>query len=207
MKDDIRDAIATIKLKRRHTLRSKSLRADASRRKFWRFLKSQIKSAGAITATYDSSGQMVFEQSEIEEAILSHFSKIFEAQRCPIYPTSSNHPSQVELAVSEMENMISNDSPSFLSNLFEEDICSPFTFIDLEKELLSLKDGKASGYDQIPNELLKNTGFKFRMYLQTFLNKVIEDGNVPADLNVGKCMLVHKVSMYCHNPTLSPYSI
>ena len=169
MKDDIRDAIATIKLKRRHTLRSKSLRADASRRKFWRFLKSQMKSAGAITATYDSSGQMVFEQSEIEEAILSHFSKIFEAQRCPIYPASSNHPSQAELAVSEMENMISNDSPSFLSNLFKEDTCSRFTFIALEKELLSLKDGKASGYDLIPNELLKNTGFKFRVYETIFL--------------------------------------
>ena len=204
LKDDIRDAIATIKLKRRQTLRSKTLRADPSRRKFWRFLKSQIKSAGVITATYDCSGQMVFEQSEIEEAILSHFSKIFKAQRVPIYPVSPHLPSQADLAMSEMEAIINNDLPSFPSNLFEEDICSPYTFIELEKELLGLKDGKASGYDQIPNELLKNTGFKFRMYLQTFLNKVMEEGHVPSDLNVGKCMLVHKVRFYCHNPTLTP---
>ena len=196
LKDDIRDSLANIKLKRRHTLRSKSLRADPSRRKFWRFLKSQIRSAGVITATYDSTGKMVFEQSEIEEAVLSHFSKIFEAQRYPIYPVSSDLPSQAELAISEMESIIRNDAPSFPTDLFEKDICSPYTFIELEKELLSLKDGKASGYDQIPNELLKNTGLKFRLYLKTFLNRVMEDGNVPPDLNVGKCMLIHKVNIY-----------
>ena len=77
--------------------------------------------------------------------------------------------------------------------MFEEQVCIPYTHTELEKELCSLKDGKASGYEKIANELLKHKGFKFKLYLKIFLNKVFGDGIVPQDLNIGKCMLVHKV--------------
>ena len=52
MKLKIKDSIADIKFKKRAHLRSKLLRADPSRKRFWRFLKSQIKAAGVITAVY-----------------------------------------------------------------------------------------------------------------------------------------------------------
>ena len=77
--------------------------------------------------------------------------------------------------------------------MFEHEICSPYTFTELADELAALQDSKASGYDGIANELLKNTGFRFRLYLQTFLNRILKDGHVPQDLNIGKCLLVHKV--------------
>ena len=193
MKADVRDALAGVKLQRRHHLRSKVLRADPSRKKFWRFLKSQIKSAGSITAAYNKTGNMVFDQTEIEEAVLDHFEKIFVGQRIPVFSSSSVPSTQVELALSEMEQILNMDTPSFEPTMFQEQVCPPYTFTELEAELSKLADGKASGYDQIPNELLKNSGFKFKLYLQTFLNRVIEDGSVPQDLNIGKCMLIYKV--------------
>ena len=49
-KQEIRDCISDYKIRRRHRLRSKLLRADPSRKRFWRFLKSQIKAAGQISA-------------------------------------------------------------------------------------------------------------------------------------------------------------
>ena len=52
--------IADHKISRVHHIRSKVLANDPSRRKFWRFISSQIKSAGAITGLYDSSKNMVF---------------------------------------------------------------------------------------------------------------------------------------------------
>ena len=64
---------------------------------------------------------------------------------------------------------------------------------ELDELLSCLKNGKAAGVDNVPNELLKNTKFKFRTYLLTFLNKIIEIGEVPEELNIGKCMLVYKV--------------
>ena len=194
LKAEIRDDLAGMKLRRRHHLRSRVLRDDPCRKKFWRFLKSQIRGAGNITAAYDKTGKMVFEQSEIEEAVLSHFATIFQGQRVPIYPLHADAPTQTDLAIDEMESILRNDAPSFRADTFEQQVCSPYTFTELQCELQKLKDGKASGYDGVPNELLKNTGDKFRLYLQSFLNKILDTGSIPPSLNVGKCMLVHKVS-------------
>ena len=106
-----------------------------------------------------------------------------------------HQPSQVDLAVGEMESILLAGTPSFEPNTFEDQVCPQYSFMELKTELGNLKDGKASGYDGIPNELLKNTGFSFRLYLQAFLNKVMETGTIPPDLNIGKCMLVHKVGL------------
>ena len=84
MKDAIKDTIFTHKLHCRHKLRSKLLLADPTRKKCWRFLKGQIKSAGNISATYDKTGKMVFDQHEIKEAVVEHFGTIFRGERCPI---------------------------------------------------------------------------------------------------------------------------
>ena len=51
-KQEIRDCISDLKIRKRQRLRSKLLRADPSRKRFWRFLKSQIKGAGQISALY-----------------------------------------------------------------------------------------------------------------------------------------------------------
>ena len=195
LRAEIKDDLAGIKLQRRQRIRCRVLREDPCRKKFWRFLKSQIKTAGNITAVYDKAGNMVFEQSEIEEAVLSHFTDIFKGQRIPIYPVPADNPTQTDLAASEMDSILRDDTPSFQPTTFEEHVCPPYSFTELQAQLQKLKDGKASGYDGIPNELLKNTGDKFRFYLQSFLNKVLDTGSIPPDLNVGKCLLVHKVSI------------
>ena len=73
-------------------------------------------------------------------------------------------------------------------------MCAPYSHDELDRILLDLPKNKSSGYDRIPNELLRNCGVKFRQYLITFLNRIMEDGIVPEDLNKGKCILIHKVS-------------
>ena len=193
LKAEVKDALAGVKLQKRHHIRSKVLRADPSRKKFWRFLKSQIKSAGSITAAYDSGGKMVFEQTEIEDAVLHHFTEIFTAQRIPVFRSSADQINQTELALVDLDMILNKNTPSFESNTFEDEVCLPFTLTELEQDLASLTDNKASGYDGLANELLKNTGRQFKLYLQILLNKVIEDGHIPQDLNIGKCLLVHKV--------------
>ena len=202
LRANIRDAIGETKLQQRHNLRSKLLRSDPTRKKFWRFLKSQMKSAGCITAAYNSAGKMVFEQSEIESVVLDHFTSIFEGQRSPVFCPQDEQPSQTDLAIHEMELILSKRSPTYESSMFEEEVCAPYTFIELDRELASLKDGKASGYDQVANELLKNTGLKFRLYLQTFINKMLEDGSIPEELNIGKCFLIHKVIVALYTPCI-----
>ena len=52
LKFRIKESISEVRFHKRVRLRSKLFKADPTRRRFWRFLKSQIKSAGSITAMY-----------------------------------------------------------------------------------------------------------------------------------------------------------
>ena len=137
---------------------------------------------------------MVFEQHEIEEAVLNHFSAIFQGQRVPVY-MEQDTPSQVDLAMQEIDQILSRDIPEVREDKFEDKVCSPFTFVELEQALHTLPSNKASGFDNISNEMLKHSSLTFRLYLQTFLNRIIEEGEVPPDLNIGKCLLVYKVTL------------
>ena len=46
----IKESITDLKVQKRNRLRTKILRADPTRRRFWRFIKSQTKAAGTISA-------------------------------------------------------------------------------------------------------------------------------------------------------------
>ena len=135
---------------------------------------------------------MVFEQHEIEDAVLGHFSAVFEAKRVPVY-SSVGDQDQVELAILELEQILAKDGPVYEEDQFESNVCPSYTFTELQQILADLPDGKAAGMDNISNELLKHSSFQSKLYLQTFLNKIIHDGEVPEELNQGKCMLIFKV--------------
>ena len=192
LKTLIKENITTVKIQRRAKLRSKLLHADPSRKRFWRFLKHNCKSAGQISAVNNQTETMVFEQHEIEDAILKHFEDIFSGQRVPVYSQESN-PDQVALSSAELDQILGNNTPVFTANHFENKVCARYTYKELEDILKQLPTNKASGYDCIPNELLQNASPLFKQYLLLFLNRILDDGIVPQQLNTGKCMLIHKV--------------
>ena len=199
MKAQIKESLSMHKLHRRSRLRSKLLLADPTRKKFWRFLKSQTKRAGHITALSNQAGSMVFEQHEIEDTVLHNFGNIFVGQRIPVFPLD-RVPDQVSLSIAELDQILGENTPSFAPDHFEEKVCAPYTFVELNDILGQLPSNKASGYDSIPNELLKNCSTRFKHYLLIFLNKILEDGIVPQNLNSGKCMLIHKVKPNTNTP-------
>ena len=112
---------------------------------------------------------MVFEQGEIEDAVLDHFSSIFQGKRVAVN-TASMDVDQVELAIQDIDKILASDLPYAEDNKFEDQICSPFTFVELEQALRELPNNKAAGVDNISNEMIKNSNQTFRLYLQTFLN-------------------------------------
>ena len=70
-KEKIKESIKDYKFNKRTRLRSQLLLADPNRKRFWRLLKYQIKTAGSITALRRDD-KLVFEQSEIEDTVLSN---------------------------------------------------------------------------------------------------------------------------------------
>ena len=183
--------IVSMRLKRRYRLRSRLLLEDPTRRRFWRFLKNQMNATGCITGAYDSNGTMVFQQHQIEDAMMEHFSEMFEGSRSPVY-LSPAVPDLVETSISDIDSMLVANNKVWKESEFEDEICSKFTLYEIQNILENLPNEKAVGIDQIPNELLKNSSEKFRLYLLAFLNNIIEKGEVPMGLNDGKCVLIHK---------------
>ena len=193
LKEKVKESIVEVKLDQRQKLRNKLLSADPTRKKFWRFLKSQMKAAGNITALKNKESKMVFEQSEIEAAVLEHFEVIFKGQRHPVYVEQApvDH---VQLCIDDIDQLLNNESGAnnYLPDQFEKDVCAPYTYLELDKMLKNLPNGKASGYDKISNEMLKHASTKFKHYILIFLNKIIKTGTIPPDMNIGKCVLIFK---------------
>ena len=147
LKAQVKEKISVIKLQRRSKLRSKLLLKDPTRKRFWRFLKGQMKAAGKITALTNKSGQMVFEQEDIEEAVLVHFENIFEGKRVPVY-TADPCVDQVQLALADIEQLLGQTEAVFAPDHFEEHVCRPYSSAELDQILQKLPSGKASGYDR-----------------------------------------------------------
>ena len=192
MEHEIKTAFAEIKLRKRNKIRTRILRDDPQRKKFWRFIKSHTRSVGEMTGMKNKAGEMVFDQASIEETVLQHFSDIFKAQRVPLFHVQ-DETSNAMRVVDNIDQILRNHEYTFKEDEFERQVCSEFTMTELGQVLSTLPDEKSSGVDGVPNELLKHSGDIFRMYLLTFLNQILADGRVPEQLNTGKCILIHKV--------------
>ena len=140
---------------------------------------------------------MVFQQHEIETAVLDHFTRIFVGQREPVQsspsPNFTDVSDTVSVTILDIDNILNNLPLDCPEDKFEQEVCSPYTLTELSQTLANLPAEKAAGIDQIPNEMLKHSSQKFKQYLQLFLNQMIKEGRVPETLNHGKCVLIHKV--------------
>ena len=91
---------------------------------------------------------MVFNQDEIEEAVLHHFGNIFRGKRIPVFLTNIPAPSQIDLTLTEIDQILGQTPPSVTPKQFENKVCSPYSFLELNDILNKLPSGKASGYDR-----------------------------------------------------------
>ena len=181
LKEAVRDALCDFKLGKTKRLRLRALKANPSKKAFWRFLRSQTKRAGSFSALRHE-GKMVFDQDGMEKAVLSHFTGTFKGQNSPVFD-AQNHES--------VTSATNHSSPE--SRRFEAAVCSPYSMAELDKILSKLPNEKASGMDNVPNETLRHSGRFFRLYLRSFLNSILDQGYVPSELNQGKCVLIYKV--------------
>ena len=66
------------------------------------------------------------------------------------------------------------------------------TRAELDEVLSTLKGGKASGWDDIPNEALRNAPEALLVKLVRLYNNVLSSGKVPSAWRRGRLVLVHK---------------
>ena len=139
MKFEVKEKLAGFRYRKKTKLRTRLLLSDPTRKKFWRFLKSQAMAAGTFTALRGADGGMVFEQPALEETVVGHFQKVFSGSRNPVFPPGEGY------------NEIKSDGNTECSTdpiKFEEQICCPYSFCELKDVLQALPNGKASGIDR-----------------------------------------------------------
>ena len=117
--------------------------------------------------------------------------RVYQGQQEPLYQNEYNNREEPDVSSFNTQDQCDDNSTS--EDKFESEVCAPLTMTELDDILVKLPKGKSSGVDQIPSEFLSNSGFQFKKYLLTFYNKIIQDGKVPSDLNIGKCCLIWKV--------------
>ena len=89
-----------------------------------------MKSSGSITGAYSKTGQMVFQQDEIEDAVLDHFSNIFIAKRYPVF-TTIEHPDMIAVTLTDIDNLLAMRINNIPEDKFEDLVCSEYTLAEL----------------------------------------------------------------------------
>ena len=72
----------------------------------------------------------------------------------------------------ELDQLFDQESINYQPDQFQAEVCAPFSYLEIDKMLQNLPNGKASGYDRISNEMLKHASVKFRHYLLKFLSRL-----------------------------------
>ena len=169
-KTKVTDLVHDIRLKRRTRLRARLLTGDATRRKFWDFVKHHYKSLQNINAAYDADGNVVFSPNAVHDAVHGCWAKVFGGQVTP--PHQKVNPDDVTIPL--------DPDPAFIDGLpyipeqrHEKHICRPFTPESLDEAISELKTGKSHGTDNIPAEAIRYSGKIYRKYLLEFYNQVL----------------------------------
>ena len=209
------DKVARMLLDFRSANRSKTIlqcsgNSLKARRNFWSHVSPNKKQSTDLSAVIDPvSGVVKCDVDEIKTEVEKHLTKVFQGSFDKIPPSKeniladdhcyrSNQPSYPGTPLDHGYSV--NPSPSLpsvdSSGSLEGD---PATWLNKEfkvkevKEMLKkLNNGKAYGWDQIPNEALKNLPDSMIAKLTLLYNMIKTSGSMPSGWNRGRITLVHK---------------
>ena len=190
-KEKVKLLLIDNKLERIGRIRSTLITNDPTKKKFWRFVKNKLVSSGNITAVYDKNGKPVYEQEEIEEAVLWKFTQIFKGQRTVVFKPGETCEHDI-IGKNDLKKSWAIDAKDIVINKYEDEICSKISSYEYEGLKNNLQKGKSSGIDGIPNEFIKNGGVALDEHIRAFLNRVVKTSKFPETGNEGKCVIVHK---------------
>ena len=75
---------------------------------------------------------------------------------------------------------------------YHPDCSTDFTLLELESVIATVKQKKASGFDNMFGELIKNFGINARQWILDYFNTMLQTGRVPTIFKKGKAITVLK---------------
>ena len=197
-------------VKRSKILKECSGNSTKSRRSFWSHVSPSKKQTTDITAVIDSrSGVVKCDHDEILSETENHLINVYEGSFSKIPSSSSGVPhddhtySEVKVpvpgampdhpySIDPSPSLPSLDSSGSLDGDPGGWINNQISVPEVKEALKTLKNGKAYGWDKIPNEALKNLPDCMVNKITLLFNNIKSKGRMPNGWNRGRVTLVHK---------------
>ena len=211
-KSEVRAAVQAFqRQKRRPMLKACSSKKKKDRKFFWNYVSRKEKGTSNISALQQkSTGIMMFKSEQLAEEVTGYMIEIFTGSKAapePVDPVL--HPDDHGAGQQDSEGEHGGDGEDGPGADREQGIKSedqsrtsqrdPSGFLDrdysigeVQSMITSLGNGKAAGWDEIPNEALKNVTPGVLKMLVNLFNRVKNSGVVPKSWKKGRLVLVHK---------------
>ena len=181
-----------------------------ARRNFWSHVCPSKKQSTDLSAVVDPvSGVVKCEVDEIKTEVEKHLTSVFQGSYDKIPPSrdvhhDSEHSYSVDrpsfpgtapdhgYSVDPSPSLPALDSSGTLEREPSKWINEDFTVKEVKMMLKMLKNGKAYGWDKIPNEALKNLPDSMIVKITLLFNMIKSSGILPQGFNRGRITLVHK---------------
>ena len=177
-----------------------------ARKNFWSAVNRKVKESSAISAVVNPvTGILKCNIDEIITETEEHLCQVFNGtMENPVSASDGDDANGIPAPAATVDNHIHTysvpRSPCLPkiddSASIEKDPAGwankDFTFSEVKSVIKTLKGGKSSGWDKIPNEFLINTPDIFISWLTVLFNKIKSTGSVPKGWNKGRVTLIHK---------------
>ena len=177
-------------------------------RSFWSYVSKKEKQSSCIDCVRSSDGGLVNDREGIKSEVENHLVKTFLGSMDPILPgkhgglvdQDHSYAGQSDCAGESCHDYARQASPGLPDSDGSFGIRTDpqgwmdkaFSLSEIKKAVKKLQNCKAMGFDQVPNEFIKNAGNSFHALLTVLFNKVKESGTFPKGWNNGRISLVHK---------------
>ena len=182
-----------------------------ARRNFWTFVSPGKKQSSEISAVIDPvSGAVKCGLDEIKDNVESHMIEVYQGSYDMIVTANTAATTHIDHSYTNVQQTVPGAMPDHSysfdpsPSLPSLDSCdtlegNPGVWINREISscevsavLKDLKNGKAYGWDKIPNEALKNLPEIMVEKVTLLFNKIKSAGVMPKGWNRGRVTLVHK---------------
>ena len=196
--------------KNRNRARIKELcagKTTKARKNFWSIISTKSKQSSEISAVVNPvTGALKCSVDEVNVEIEEHLCRVFSGSLDPNVPVpeplnvhQNQHLDNLVDPIPDHDYRSSHGSKLPLGDSSENILSDPagwtnreFSFNEVESVVKSLKGGKSSGWDTIPNEFLMHAPKILVQWLTILFNKVKSTGTMPKGWNKGRVTLIHK---------------
>ena len=169
-------------------------------RSFWSAVSGKVKQSADITAVLAENGSLICEPNAMRVEVEQYLCKVFEGSletlvpgvQPPVLPSPAVAPVDHHYCVNPCPTLPRVGDSDCVDRNPDNWLARAFTMKEVKSMAKLLLNNKATGFDRIPNEFIKNAPDRLFSILSILFNKMKDDNVFPVGWNRGRITLIHK---------------